>query len=140
MTVPRYIVTKTYCTYDDMRPRSHAPPQRAPELTSTPWLTKRRALLGLALAASGVAATAIGTHALTNDPATPRVRAADSPVTNRPMSPAGSLSCAIYTVPTMDTAAIPLSTMTDGSPYVIDCEDPTGHDVINQIAVHNRGR
>lgn len=50
-----------------MRPRSHAPPRRAPELTSTPWLTRR----------------------------------------------------------------------TDGSPYVISCEDHTGRDVIDQIALHS---
>jgi hypothetical protein len=123
-----------------MRPRSQAPPRRVPEMRSTPWLIKRKALVGLALAASGVAATAIGTHAVIADPATLRVRAADSPVTNRPRSPAGSLSCAIYTVPTLDAAAVPLSTVTEGSPYVIDCEDPTGHDVISQIALHNRDR
>ena len=120
-----------------MRPRSQAPPRRLPELTSTPGLTKRNALVGLALAASGVAATASGTQAVVTDPATLGARAADSPVTNRPTSPAASLRCAIHTVPTFDTAAIPLSSVTDGSPYVISCEDPTGHDVINQIALHD---
>jgi hypothetical protein len=112
-----------------------------PGNASVPRLTKCRAVLGLALATSGVAATASCTHALTSDSATVGVRgAASPPVIDQPMSTGGPLNCAMYNVPTLDIAAIPVSTLTEGSPYVIDCEDADGRAVINQIVIHNPGR
>lgn len=107
-------------------------------MTSTPSLTKHQAITSLALLAGGAALGAVGTFALTNDPGA--VEAAADPAFDEPVSDNTPLSCTIYSVPTLDTSALPLSILTDGSPYVVVCQDSTGHEVINELFIHHLDR
>jgi hypothetical protein len=107
-------------------------------MTSTPSVTKRRAITSLALLAGGAALGAVGTFALTNDAGA--VEAAADPVVDEAVGDNMPLSCTIYSVPALDTSALALLILTDGSPYVIVCQDSTGHQVINELFIHHLDR
>ena len=51
-----------------------------------------------------------------------------------------SVGCSTYSVPGLDVAPVPVSTLTDGVPYVIVCTDTHGNELINQVFIYASGR
>lgn len=56
-----------------------------------------------------------------------------------PCNASGALSCAISTVPTPGTPPLPRSTLTPATPYVVECVDSAGGDVVNEVFIHRTG-
>lgn len=55
-------------------------------------------------------------------------------------SDAGPLGCSVYGIPSLDSPAIARSTMSEGLPYVIVCDDADGVEVLNAVFVHHLGQ
>jgi hypothetical protein len=45
----------------------------------------------------------------------------------------------IYDVPSLDSPVIARSTLSDGAPYVIVCDTPTGLETLNAVFIHRIG-
>lgn len=96
----------------------------------------RRVSVGLGLFAAGAVLGGFGTQQLDND-AEPVKAAAEPSASYQAMSSDGPISCAIYDVPSIEHPALPArSTLSEGAPYVIVCEDSSGSEVLNELFVH----
>jgi hypothetical protein len=60
-------------------------------------------------------------------------RTAAAPV---PISLGGPLTCSIYDVPAFEYPVSPRSTLMDGLPYVVVCEDSTGNPALSELFVY----
>jgi hypothetical protein len=96
----------------------------------------RRVAMGLGVLAVGVGLGALGANKLTDDTETVDV-AAEGASSDGWVPANGPLACAIYDVPSPVYPALPpRSTLSDGAPYVLVCEDSTGSEVVNELFIH----
>ena len=96
----------------------------------------RRVGVGVGLFAAGAVLGGFGTQLLDND-AEPAEAAAEPSASYQAVGGDGPISCAIYDVPSIEYPALPArSTLTEGAPYVIVCQDSSGGEVLNELFVH----
>lgn len=101
--------------------------------------TRRPLLAGLAALVVGAALGAAGALAVTDGPS--EVEAATvSATTERSVDTDGPVACSTYDVPSPESGAIARSTLVDGTPYVIVCDDAAGREVSSQMFVYRDGR
>jgi hypothetical protein len=96
--------------------------------------TTRKVFLVLGVLAVGALAGGFALPAVTSDAAPVRPQR-----TSVDHVGAGTPTCAIYDPPTLESEAIPRSTLTPGSPYVLVCQDLTGREILNEPFLLRRG-
>lgn len=105
-------------------------------MTSAFTRASSRVAIGVGVFATGGVLGGFVTQQLEADVETTQA-AAEPSSTYQPLGGGGPLTCAIYDVPSpIYGAPPPRSTLSDGTPYVILCEDSTGNEVVNELFIH----
>lgn len=105
-------------------------------MTSAFKRASSRVAIGVGVFAAGGVLGVVVTQQLEADVETTQA-AAEPSSTHQPLGGGGLLTCAIYDVPSpVYGAPPPRSTLSDGAPYVILCEDSTGNEVVNELFIH----
>lgn len=91
------------------------------------------------LTGSAAAAGTVAGELLTHDPVPVKATAPRAAMAQSTPD-TGPLGCSVYNVPSLDSPAIARSTMSEGAPYVIVCDDAAGMEVLNAVFIHHLGQ